>query len=298
MRIGWMIRSGGVFGSVREAIEICNELTKLGNDVTIYTDKGKDQGWLANEVKWDKKENVLNGEFDYLVFSDSPDEPYFSLFKQAKSRLKSGCLMGFDGNPESLNTEKFNYLFKECWGICDGPWQLDYLEDGFAIGGVNVKQFAPQPVQKNVQVIWSGDFRKRKNSETVLKAIEGLTNDFYVGKNIPQDKLSEFICSGLIFADGHIRGGWCNPVMEAMACGMPIVCTDTLCNSDFTQDGYNCLKVAPGDHIAMRKAIDLLLNYRQLRHTLSVNAYFTAQHFDYRKIAKEFQAKILSKLST
>ena len=48
MTIGFLIRTGGIFGSVREVIENGNVLTDLGHDVTIYTDHGKDLGWLPN----------------------------------------------------------------------------------------------------------------------------------------------------------------------------------------------------------------------------------------------------------
>ena len=297
MKIGWMIRSGGVWGSVREAIEICNVLTRLGHDVTIYTDSGVDENWLPNVVKWDKKEVVSNTEFDYLVFSDSPDEPYFTLFKEAKARLKSGCLMGFDGNPQSLQTPKLKYLFEECLGISDGPWQLKYLNDGFAIGGINISQFKPQDVEKRYDVVWSGDTRKKKDGATVIKATEGMKVESYYGRNLSQQQLPEFISAGIVFADAHIRGGWCNPVLEAMACGVAVVCTETNCNSDFAIHGYSCFKVKEFDWKSMNYWIKVLLNDWKTRAMFIQNGLYTAAQYDYNIIGAKFEKEIITRLN-
>lgn len=100
-----------------------------------------------------------------------------------------------------------------------------------------------------------------------------------------------------MFADAHIRGGWCNPVLEAMACGVPVVCTDTNCNSDFAVDGYNCYKVSESDVEAMKSCIyNILYDNSGLYKMLIKNGIETAARYDYNIIGANFEREILKRI--
>lgn len=288
MNIGWLIRGCGVFGSVREAIEIGNALVRRGHSFTYYCDSGKDEGWLPNVIEWKQTSEILTDDLDVLIWSDKMDEPYLSTFNQSKAKLKAFCCMGFDPTIDFI-TEKVKRVFNENYVIADSQWQLDFLKNHFSnigvpIGGVNINQFRPVPSSHQFDLIWSGDTRGKKGGGYVSNAIQGFNSGTYFKRGIPQDKMSEFLCSSRIFVDGHVRGGWCNPVMEAMACGLSVVCTETECNSDFAIDGYNCLRVPIGDTHRMRMAIYDLMNDADFRIKLSANSINTAQNYSYDKV--------------
>lgn len=299
MKIGFLIRVGGIFGSVREVIETGNVLTELGHEVSMFTDPNQPTNWLPNKLKWRLNSDIP--EQDCLIFADMPDHKYYEIFKKAKAKVKAYCMMGFDANAESISNVH-EEIFKNYWTIADSDWQLDYIsrfnmDYGPSIGGVNLKQFHPEPVKKFWDVVWTGDPRKRKGSKTIIEAISGLTSASYWKKGILQDKLRSFICGGKVFVDGHTRGGHCNPVLEAMACGMPVVCTETPCNSAFAIHEETCLRVQIGDARAMRNAIDRLLKNPILAKQLSFNAFLKAQQFDYKIIGARFEKEIVNRIN-
>lgn len=298
-----MIRAGGIFGSTREAFEMCNALMRQGHEATVYTDEGRDLGWLPNTLTWKHTREAVTDELDLLVWSDTPDDPYWDVFWNANAKLKAYCVMGFDPADagDLFLTDRHDKLVRSVWAIADGSWQLPYLYKytdnvGPAIGGVNVKMFRPVASETEFDVVWSGDPRPRKGGDVVKEALAGLKVGSYSKKRIPQDGLSHFICKAPIFVDGHNRGGHCNPVLEAMACGRAVVCTDTPCNSSFAIDGVNCMKVPVGDATAMRRAVDYLLTHPGYLVDLSQSAIKMAQSFDYDKIASRFRYAILERL--
>lgn len=302
MKIGWMIRAGGIFGSVREAVETGNALMCLGHSFTMYTDEGKDLSWLPNALSWKNTHDAAVDDLDVLIWSDTPDNPYWQAFHRSPAKLKAFCVMGFDPIqclPEMFLSPRHHELVTNFWTICDGPWQLPYIRRytencGPAIGAVNATMFRPVDVGPSADVIWSGDPRARKGGDLVKEAIRGLKSDSYSKKGIKQNDLAAFICKAPIFVDGHNRGGWCNPVLEAMACGRAVVCTDTHCNSDFAEHGYNCLKAntAQGlrDHIETLRADD------ELRKRLAANALQTARRWTYDAMAVRLEAAMMERL--
>ena len=47
-----------------------------------------------------------------------------------------------------------------------------------------------------------------------------------------------------MFLQTSVHEGFCLPILEAMAAGAPVVCTDAHGNRDFCRDGVNCLMPA------------------------------------------------------
>lgn len=288
-----MIRGSGIFGSVREALELGAAIERSGHEFVFYTSELDEKvRWLPNSRHLVYRHTAMaeNDTLDAIVFSDNMRN--IGDLVAAKCEKKVVCIMGFD--PETTD-QTFGGDLKRVLSpypiIADSPWQLAILRKYFdrigpAIGGVNTDLFKPVNVDKKFDVVWSGDHRERKGGDTVQEAIKGMNSNHYFKKGIRQEGMSAFLCSGRVFVDGHRRGGWCNPVMEAMSCGIPVVCTDTPCNSDFAHDGINCIKVPMNDGAGMREAVLSLLKDEDRRSELGKHGRDTAQKWTHDHAAK------------
>jgi len=86
--------------------------------------------------------------------------------------------------------------------------------------------------------------------------------------------------------DGYEEGPL--PLLEAMACGVPVITTPTGEGKDICEDQENCLMV-DCDNVEMLKAkIKLLLNDKELRNKLRKNAWNTLKNLTCEKMAYEY----------
>lgn len=310
------------YGGIRRIIELANRLYEKGHDVTIFHSDGSDCTWMKCKMRIRKYEEVLNGEHDVVLFNDPPDYP---IVNRAKAKLKvyyvlalyNKCLLigihpsiYLQRNRRVLLTRKS--LKSPYLKLSNATWMYQWLkknlgiESKLLIGGVNIDTFRPVEVKKNsneIRIICSGDLRKRKGTKTVFEAIKIIKEkdpriilDTYHGKQIPQDKMAEKYCSADIFVDGQWYAGWNNPVAEAMACGVPVVCTDIGGVKDFAFHEETALLVPTKDPKAMASAILRLIKDKNLRESLRENAYQHIKQFDWDKSAERLEKIIIDGL--
>jgi GT2 family glycosyltransferase/glycosyltransferase involved in cell wall biosynthesis len=94
------------------------------------------------------------------------------------------------------------------------------------------------------------------------------------------DRVAELFSEASVFVQTSTHEGFCLPVLEAMACGTPVVCTDADGNRDFCVDGENCLMVAPRVD-AVAGAIARLLADVELRERLAQAGLRTAASYSW-----------------
>lgn len=82
-----------------------------------------------------------------------------------------------------------------------------------------------------------------------------------------------------LFVSSSWYEGFGLPVLEAMACGTPVVMTESHGLDGIAEDGVNCLKVPVGDVAALAAAMERLLKDAALRIRLIENGRTTAEHF-------------------
>jgi glycosyltransferase involved in cell wall biosynthesis len=191
------------------------------------------------------------------------------------------------------------------------------IEPGPAFGGINLRMFSPFGIRKSSggntraastnapwHILYSGDGRERKGTDTVKTALSLIktkcplphTSDWYYGKHINQEHLVSFLRSGDLFLDGHRRAGWCNPVIEAMACGNAVACTDIGATRDFAIDGKTALVVPVDDADAMANAAVRLMADEALRLRLVQNGLAKVKEFDYEVVVPKLEAYLERRL--
>lgn len=82
-----------------------------------------------------------------------------------------------------------------------------------------------------------------------------------------------------IFVQTSRHEGFSLPILEAMAAGCPVICTDAHGNRDFCFDNKNCLIVEHDNVNGLAKSIDKLIKDEKLRNKLSQEALKTVKQY-------------------
>lgn len=109
------------------------------------------------------------------------------------------------------------------------------------------------------------------------------------------DEVNEIYNKATVFIQTSRHEGFCLPILEAMAAGCPVVCTDAHGNRGFCKNEKNCLIVEQDDIEGARLAIDRLMNDKVLRDRLSKNALKTVKEYQWSNImniSKDFFSKV------
>ena len=84
-----------------------------------------------------------------------------------------------------------------------------------------------------------------------------------------------------------------NAVLEAMACGLPVVASRIAGNEELVVDGENGLLVAPEDARALRNALtELIANATQRQKMGAASRQFVEASYSWSRIAKQYLALV------
>lgn len=136
-----------------------------------------------------------------------------------------------------------------------------------------------------------GGFIERKGDKRLLKAAEGLSDvklafagagttppeggNVVFCQSLPHEKVPEFLNAIDVFVLPTLNEGCCNSIIEAMACGVPIISSNLSFNDEIL-DETNSIKINPNSIEEIRKAIILLRDDIKLRKRLAAGAYQAA----------------------
>ena len=150
-----------------------------------------------------------------------------------------------------------------------------------------------------------GNYNYKKGICRVGEAIEGMdgvvgafagsgdappvASNIVFSKRILHSELPEFYSACDVFVLPTLVEGCCNALIEAMACGLPIISSNTKYTSDLLDDTCS-LRVDPLDVKGIRAAIERLRDDVDLRNRLSAGAIERAKRFHIEdRIAKMLQ---------
>ncbi len=303
-----------LFGGIRRILELANRLTLKGEDVTIYHPGGEPCSWMECRARTRRLVELKKDPFDVVIFNNPPD---YKHARSSNARLKVFYVLGlYDKERLKKFSPKIFWPIKgrilslkralqmPFLKISNATWIQRYMneqlniESELLIGGVNRDTFHPVPAVKKTdhyRIMCTGDPREFKGTRTVIDAVDVLKKEFsnivldtYYGKNIPQDKMAETYCLADIFLDAtwDTGSGWNNPVVEAMACKVPVVCTNIGGVSDFAFDGETALLVPPEDPHRLAEATARLIRSDALREKLRERAYRFVSRFDWDQSAE------------
>lgn len=83
-----------------------------------------------------------------------------------------------------------------------------------------------------------------------------LTDIIYAPGRIPYELLPDYFCLANIYVSSALSDGTSVSLLEAMACGLPVVVTNGYGNLEWVESGKNGWLVRPGDTIALADALN------------------------------------------
>lgn len=111
---------------------------------------------------------------------------------------------------------------------------------------------------------------------------------------VPDEDLAGLYSGAEAFVFPSLYEGFGFPVLEAMACGTPVICSDTSSLPEVAGDA--ALRVNPLDTAALAAAIEGITTDTELRTTLIAKGYEQIKQFSWAKAAKEVW-KVLESVS-
>lgn len=140
--------------------------------------------------------------------------------------------------------------------------------------GVNEEDFV---------VSFLGSFTDRKGSNRLSKALERLDNvkSIFIGEGsekptcpniiyagpLKHDKIADYLCASDVFVLPTLNEGCCNAIIEAMACGLPIVSSDREFNYDII-DSSNAFLIDPQSVDEIENSIRTIAENTELRERM------------------------------
>ncbi len=99
----------------------------------------------------------------------------------------------------------------------------------------------------------------------------------------PQDEVIKNLQAADIYISTSAAEGLSNAVLEAVACGLPVIAFDCEGMSEVIDNGHNGFIVPFGDIESMAEKVGLLYNNRKMLKTMGSNgALIAAERFDYK----------------
>ncbi len=104
-----------------------------------------------------------------------------------------------------------------------------------------------------------------------------------------RNDVSDLVHMSDIAVCSSLREGLPVNVMEAMACGLPVVLADNRGHRELCRDGYNGYIISPNDDAAMAEKIKMINNNKDLYNKLSDNGVKLAEPFSKEKVLNEVE---------
>ncbi|MBK8799660.1 MAG: glycosyltransferase [Anaerolineales bacterium] len=113
----------------------------------------------------------------------------------------------------------------------------------------------------------------------------GLTEQVIFPGFIPGDELPDWYAAAEVFVYPSLFEGFGLPVLEAMACGTPVVCSRAPGVSEVV--GEAALAFPSHDEDALATALHLVVGQPEVRGMLSTRGRIQAARFSWRRCAEE-----------
>jgi glycosyltransferase involved in cell wall biosynthesis len=240
--------------------------------------------WETSEVVW--KASLQRGAAAYLV-----QDIETSYYRPEEHKERARVIASY--------RKEFHYL-------TDASWTRQQLAahgaDACVVSpGIDVSTFKLLSVERSRDVVLSiGRSHPLKNIDFLLRAFPRLRSQaslqlFGIEPSIGKRLTSRYVVNpsdqdiavlynrATVFVLPSRHEGYALPILEAMACGCPVICTNANGNMDFCRDGENCLIVPTDDDARLAELLDQLLGSPELQEKLRAGGLATVQKYTWER---------------
>jgi GT2 family glycosyltransferase len=300
LRVVYVTEGTGIGGGHRDIFEHLNRLAARGHEVSLYT-LGEPPSWFELRVP------VHSFEFyDELIEALAPIEAIkvATWWNTAMPVWRASVLRGIPAyfvqdietsyypDDESVRHAVIDSYRPEFRYMTISGWNRDRLRElgldaDLIPPGIDLDTFRPraETARRGDVVLALGRTNPLKNLPLTIAAWRALPEpkpellmfgiepalatdpDMRYVESPDDDEVGELFSQATVFIQTSTHEGFCLPVLESMATGGAVVCTDAHGNLDFCVDSVNCLMPAP-DVDSVSAALARLLGDAQLRARL------------------------------
>lgn len=314
MKIAFLEPHLELYGGIRRIIEFANRFVDRGIDTLIFHPTGGTCRWMECRAETRPTSALFDENYDVLIFNEPH---YYRMVRRARAALKVHYILGLYERERLISFDWKMYWprrgrtmsLKRCLQlpflhVSNSTWMQRWLrehagiETKLQLGGIDRSVFRPvsgQREEDSFRILCTGNPSEIKGTATVLEAVERVRERHpqveiatYHGRDIPQSDMAACYGGVDLFVDAQWHGGWNNPVLEAMACGTPVVCSKIGAVEDFAFHGRTALLAPVRDVAAFAAAIERVITDAPLRKGLAAAALEHVARFDWDASADEF----------
>lgn len=320
LRIIYVNQDNGVGGGPRVLFEHLNRLQNLGHEVALFSvDNTPDWFDLKVPVKTFKNYQDLTSDLKTIeaikvatwwetaqaVWESSIEKgiPFFLVQDVESSYYKGDS--DYQDKVLSSYRKEFNY-------ITDSDWNREKLSELAVEAKVvnpGISEIFKQTGTKRVknQLLALGRSLYLKNFDLTEKAWKLMGSkpklklfgiEPRIGKLLGADyeykptdsQVVKLYNESEVFIQTSIHEGFCLPVLEAMACGCVVVCTEADGNREFCIDGKNCLIVSKTDAKDVANKLEKVFKDEGLKKRLVSEGLKTTENYRWEKKIIELES--------
>ncbi len=172
--------------------------------------------------------------------------------------------------------------------------ELDISENAFVVafvgsfinrkGVLRLDQALKEIDNPNIKAIYIGNGPQRPDYDNIIHS-----------GNVLHEEINKYLNASDIFVLPTLNEGSCNAIIEAIACGLPIISSDKPFNDDILRDNYS-IRIDSMSVKEIKTAILKLYENPTLRKSMSKNALEISEKFDLNKRAKNILNFIKEKI--
>ena len=179
--------------------------------------------------------------------------------------------------PNAINTSVFfqhdKHLMRQKYGFSDS----DII--GIFVGAFSerkgVLRTQAAALKANQKMIYIGDGDENPIGDNIL----------FKGK-VPHSLIAEYLSAADCFILPTKAEGCCNAIIEAIACGLPVISSDLSFNDDILNEEYS-IRIDPDDIKQIQNAMEFIASNTQKRAMMSAAAIEASKHFSIEDRAKK-----------